>query len=89
MLENKINDILKIYTTDELDDLLEEIYTLVSNSMITIKASVTFEMSDIIKYLSETESLIKQYGTLVNAPSILDIQKIISSQFDREDYPFI
>ncbi len=27
LLENKINEILKIYTTDELDDLVEEIYS--------------------------------------------------------------
>jgi hypothetical protein len=58
LLENKINDILKIYTTYELDDLVGEIYGLMKNNVKIFKARVSNEMADIVNYLTDTESLI-------------------------------
>ena len=56
--------------------------------MSSMKSRVTQEMGDIVEYLTDTQSLIKQYGTLGAAPSTLDIKNILSTQFDSEDYPF-
>lgn len=53
-----------------------------------MKARVKGEMGDILNYLSDTESLIKLKGTLVDAPSTLDIKKIINSNFGTDDYPY-
>jgi hypothetical protein len=53
-----------------------------------MKARLTGEMGDIVNYLSDTESVIKQKGTLVNTPSSLDIKQIINSNFENEDYPY-
>jgi hypothetical protein len=73
LLESKIYEILKIYTTDELDDLLIDLYILIRNNINSIKERVTGEMRDIVTYLSDTESLIKQYGQIGTAPSTINI----------------
>jgi hypothetical protein len=59
LLESKINEILKIYTTDELDDLMGDLYSLMKNNIASMKDRVTGEMGDIVNYLTDTESLIK------------------------------
>jgi hypothetical protein len=71
-----------------LDDLLENMYSLIKNNVVTMKDEVTIEMNDIVDYLTDTELLIIKYGTLGDAPSTLDIKSIVNSQFDDDDYPF-
>jgi hypothetical protein len=36
LLENKINEILKIYTTDELNDLMGNFYGLIKNNIVSM-----------------------------------------------------
>ncbi len=54
-----------------------------------MREEVTIEMNDILNYLTDTEALMKKYGTLGDAPSTIDIKSIVNSQFGADDYPLI
>jgi hypothetical protein len=54
-LESKFLEILKIYTIDELDDLMGDLYGLMKNNIAFLKTRVTREIGDISIYLFDTE----------------------------------
>ena len=45
-------------------------------------------MDDIIKYLDDTVTLAKQYGTLTTGTSTLNVNSLIVAQFESEDSAF-
>lgn len=45
-------------------------------------------MGDIVNYLTDTESLIQQYGTLVSDSSTLGVHEILTSVYDSDGFAF-
>lgn len=71
-----------------MDDLTANMYGLMKNNIATLKVRVTRELGDIVTYLTETDQLIRQYGTFKVSTSTLEIKSIINSNFGTDDFPF-